>query len=452
MKKIKTRLFTSLTAAALAVSSFSALGASAILIAGNSDELTERMNNAEYATYVPEAIDNFAYIMSNYSYLVGNITEADITTRAEKEKRAIDNGFWLTAEYCSPLDSNTLYFEYKNLWEDFAIFEFDVPSGDCSAVVEEFKAEIGYSDKIDIRAYNDIFNHYGIYFSEYYDTNKYADGTPLGEIAKDYADVGILIRFSEHGTEFNYMIAEKAASILKEKYNVTESRVGIGRASLENMQITLPSCPASKIYEAEALTAEQLEDFNNTLAENGFNIRSHRITDEEIEELYRIDEERKEAYLKELENTDDIDLINFHNENPSYIDEMFYTNYDDYKSFTFVLDIPDDTTIEEKLRYVRLVQENYGVNPFIYSLASAEQTGESFDILEVETSYKKSDANEDGKVSAADAVAVIQAIGNPDKYALTAQGEFNADADGNGLTAADALAIQKIIAQEGMPE
>ena len=55
------------------------------------------------------------------------------------------------------------------------------------------------------------------------------------------------------------------------------------------------------------------------------------------------------------------------------------------------------------------------------------------------------DANLDAKVTVADAVAILQAIANKDKYALKPQGAKNADVAGNGdgITAADALAIQK---------
>lgn len=56
------------------------------------------------------------------------------------------------------------------------------------------------------------------------------------------------------------------------------------------------------------------------------------------------------------------------------------------------------------------------------------------------------DANEDGEVNIADATAIMQYIGNPDKYALTVQGEVNADCynTGDGITGMDAIAIQKL--------
>ena len=58
------------------------------------------------------------------------------------------------------------------------------------------------------------------------------------------------------------------------------------------------------------------------------------------------------------------------------------------------------------------------------------------------------DANCDGKVTADDATAILQFIGNRDKYPLTEQGMDNADCcdRGNGITAMDAYAIQMIVA------
>ena len=59
------------------------------------------------------------------------------------------------------------------------------------------------------------------------------------------------------------------------------------------------------------------------------------------------------------------------------------------------------------------------------------------------------DANEDGKVSMADATAILQHIGNSDKYGLKEQGIINADVVGNGdgITGEDALAVQMVDAK-----
>lgn len=66
------------------------------------------------------------------------------------------------------------------------------------------------------------------------------------------------------------------------------------------------------------------------------------------------------------------------------------------------------------------------------------------------------DANLDKKVTVADAVAILQSIANKDKYALRPEGAANADvsANGDGITAKDALAIQKLDAGQidSLPE
>lgn len=66
------------------------------------------------------------------------------------------------------------------------------------------------------------------------------------------------------------------------------------------------------------------------------------------------------------------------------------------------------------------------------------------------------DANCDGEVNIADATAIIQALGNKDKYALSKNGEDNADVfnRGDGVTGMDALSIQKLEAKmiDSLPE
>lgn len=59
------------------------------------------------------------------------------------------------------------------------------------------------------------------------------------------------------------------------------------------------------------------------------------------------------------------------------------------------------------------------------------------------------DANNDSTVSIADAAAILQYIANPDKYGLSEKGMMQADVVGNsnGITADDAIAIQKLDAK-----
>lgn len=57
--------------------------------------------------------------------------------------------------------------------------------------------------------------------------------------------------------------------------------------------------------------------------------------------------------------------------------------------------------------------------------------------------YLKGDANCDGKVTIADSTAILQHLGNEDKYSLKPQGKINGDCDGEaGITGNDAVRIQ----------
>ncbi len=66
------------------------------------------------------------------------------------------------------------------------------------------------------------------------------------------------------------------------------------------------------------------------------------------------------------------------------------------------------------------------------------------------TVTRMGDANCDGEVNMADVASIIQHIGNHDAYALSAQGEANANMCDNksGITGADALAIQLLLANQ----
>lgn len=59
------------------------------------------------------------------------------------------------------------------------------------------------------------------------------------------------------------------------------------------------------------------------------------------------------------------------------------------------------------------------------------------------------DANMDSQISMADAAAIFQSIGNPDKYYLSTSGGANADCfnPGSGITVNDAITIQKYSAK-----
>ncbi|MDE7097923.1 MAG: dockerin type I repeat-containing protein [Ruminococcus sp.] len=87
--------------------------------------------------------------------------------------------------------------------------------------------------------------------------------------------------------------------------------------------------------------------------------------------------------------------------------------------------------------------------PYSLSITEAGLAGEQYQSGTVNIYTAKTldgDANEDGEVNIADATAIMQHIGNSDKYGLTMQGRANADCynTGDGVTGMDAIAIQKL--------
>lgn len=75
--------------------------------------------------------------------------------------------------------------------------------------------------------------------------------------------------------------------------------------------------------------------------------------------------------------------------------------------------------------------------------AYAEEYGYSYKVIDEE--YLPGDANCDGSVDIADATAILQSIGNQDKYPLSYLGGINADVCGNdGVSALDALVVQQV--------
>lgn len=107
-----------------------------------------------------------------------------------------------------------------------------------------------------------------------------------------------------------------------------------------------------------------------------------------------------------------------------------------------VLVPPKGATLSEQIDAAEIIYNETGISIEAQTsyLLSEAPTVNVFNAI-------KYDANCDGHVSVADAVAILQNIGNKDKYPLSAQGEYNADTNYDGITAADALAIQMLDAK-----
>lgn len=108
---------------------------------------------------------------------------------------------------------------------------------------------------------------------------------------------------------------------------------------------------------------------------------------------------------------------------------------------TFFVVPDEEITFTEHYSLAKSIAEETGLRPHGVSPTG---TGGKVEGMTINADdYIKGDANCDGTVDMSDAVLIMQSIANPDRYKLTAQGSFNADTDGDGITSGDALAIQK---------
>lgn len=113
-----------------------------------------------------------------------------------------------------------------------------------------------------------------------------------------------------------------------------------------------------------------------------------------------------------------------------------------YDRKTRKIEFPKDITEKEKLECYKYFTDTFdGVISSEYIMSATAPT--TIDFNDIDISYLEKDANCDGEMNMADAVIIMQSLANPDKYNITTQGKFNADTNGDGITNADALAIQK---------
>lgn len=102
----------------------------------------------------------------------------------------------------------------------------------------------------------------------------------------------------------------------------------------------------------------------------------------------------------------------------------------------------EEMSVEEQLVLAKEIYEATGAYPY-HSANHSDLKDENHQPVNIDVlASLEGDANCDTKVTVADSVAILQHLGNPDRYPMTPQGIFNADADGDGITAKDALTIQ----------
>ncbi len=110
----------------------------------------------------------------------------------------------------------------------------------------------------------------------------------------------------------------------------------------------------------------------------------------------------------------------------------------------FTIKLKDNYSLTAHLDLALEIFEATGVRPD--GISPSIYTSGCFSNIYLDN-YLNGDANCDQKYSIADSTAILQALGNPDKYGLSTQGLFNADSTGDGLTVEDAVAIKTALAK-----
>ena len=109
--------------------------------------------------------------------------------------------------------------------------------------------------------------------------------------------------------------------------------------------------------------------------------------------------------------------------------------------------VPSENTFENQIDLLYEIGENVPmISIFCENFVSNIPAIPVYGVIDAFNAIN-GDANCDRKYTIADSTAILQALGNPDKYGLSTQGLFNADSTGDGLTVEDAVAIKTALAK-----
>jgi len=346
---MKKRLFTAVLSSAIIMSTLGSMSSSALLTLDTegSESYNKRIEsyNEKY-TSSPEITELVADVFPDSDWDLENVWF----------KEMID-------------DFNCTNFSIEVSHLDYISFSsVTLPQNDeeVEALVNEIKAELGYGDLIKLSAGKDGLDKYS----------------------------GIGIGFVEENHQLNYMIAEKAYAIIKDKYEISSVQSGFSRRQFIDLIVF------NRLYIPCVIDG----------------VKHTEIRDERLKEIYE---------------SVDHDMLK----------EKYGATLDEKGTLEFA----ENITVIEQLQCFKYFVENYDAR----IVGTAPSSNDSMTVGEAdfsEITYLDGDANRDKITTIADAAAIFQSLANPDKYKLSAQGEFNADSKGDGITVDDAVRIQKKLA------
>ncbi|MBR6580571.1 MAG: hypothetical protein IKK66_04665 [Ruminococcus sp.] len=227
------------------------------------------------------------------------------------------------------------------------------------------------------------------------------------------------------------------------RYGDIQERSGYAGHHMEPMSWFRPTEVFSSIADEFITTKQDILDYyaaGNIDCEFGIIVITEKLP-EGVEyipfgDMYNIDYYNKTA--------------DYHGYIPITPEEAAELDKEIFDAIEFFSAVPHENTLENQIDL--LYEINNDVYIYSNDIGYADGGGRNLPLMTIEvdvTNAINGDANCDKKFTIADSTAILQSIGNPDKYGLSLEGEYNADCSGtfDGVTAADAVFIQRKLAK-----
>jgi len=269
---------------------------------------------------------------------------------------------------------------------------------------------------------------------------------PAFEYAKEYAPEGTKLYYNDYN---EYMDKKDAIVKLVEEINSDGHYIdGIGMQSHLNVTNngTNDPFPTAGMYKAA------LEKFSKT----GLDIQITELDATVDDERYELQGQyysdifdaivAYKDYISAVVVWGTTDDQSWRAENNPLLFNKDYEAKPAYYSIIDGIDIPEITTTTKKETTTTSSATTTTVTSTTTTTVTESTTASAADTTFGTGDVLLGDANNDKKVTVADAVAILQSIANKDKYALSDIGKTNADCynTGDGITAMDAWAIQAL--------
>ncbi len=313
---------------------------------------------------------------------------------------------------------------YGQSYKEWAIYGYSEVFDGVN--VKVFKAENDFRGAVAA-----VFNGTSIYMTTENKTeteNFINENYPDYNIDEEYNENGYNLRIWTYDYDESGKDIPDICNKLKEKDLISAFDYKIGGYSLHGMVIPeyLTGYPTDF---SDKKADELMQKLNNFVKNNNLNFNVVLFDKQE---------------MKQFGNGVDTPFF----EMPSYVNSE--GKYPYYFDIPVVCVIPNEgVSAYEHSEVARKIYEELGLGqPLAWDQSVNGSIGSESEHIDVFNAVS-GDANNDGRMSISDSVAILQYISNTEKYPLSVQGKYNADCDSNdGITGLDASYIQHLEATQ----